>query len=207
MEKINLILQRLSEYAKINNVPIVSQEAADIVVRTIEELKPHNILELGTAIGYSTLLIAASMPADGKIVSVELDEMRTATAREAIEAADMQERIRLLSGDAKDVLQVLNGKFDMVFIDAAKAQYPYYLEKVKPLLTDEACIIADNVLFRGWVEGVVAPPRRFRTIVKRLRAYLQAVTTEPEYTTALYRIGDGVAVTRFKRGQDEYEEN
>ena len=100
-----------------------------------------------------------------------------------------------MTGDAGENLLQLQGKFDLVFIDAAKGQYPDYFRKVHPLLADDAVIIADNVLFRGYVRGGVEAPRRFRTIVKRLREYIDLLENSQEFQTEIFENGDGLAVS------------
>ena len=117
------------------------------------------------------------------------------------------QQIRIITGDAGENIQKLTGFFDMVFIDAAKGQYPDYFRKIYPLLTEDALVVADNVLFRGYVRGDVPAPRRFRTIVKRLREYIAMVTDSGEFQTEIYENGDGLAVSQRLAGKGNVENN
>ncbi len=191
-------LEVMKDYAIKNKVPIVQQEAEDILINLVKQQNPQSILEIGTAIGYSTLVMAAHLPATSHITTIELNEERAEIARNFIQQAGAADRITLLCGDAGELLPQLSGSFVMVFIDAAKGQYPDYLAKIMDKLTKGACIVADNVFFRGMViNEAVDTPRRFRTIVKRLRGYLNTVTADPRFSTTLYKTEDGLAVSYF----------
>lgn len=196
MEAIAAQLHIMKDYAMKNKVPIIQQEAEDILTDLVIKNNPQTILEIGTAIGYSTLVMAARLPAASRIITIELNEERAEIARHNIRQAGVEEQITLLCGDAGMIIPQLMERFDMVFIDAAKGQYPDYLAKIMDKLTAGACIVADNVLFRGMVMNENdAAPRRFRTIVKRLRSYLHTVSEDPRFSTTLYQTEDGLAVS------------
>lgn len=196
MEAIAAQLHIMKDYAMKNKVPIIQQEAEDILTDLVRKNNPQTILEIGTAIGYSTLVMAAQLPAASRILTIELSEERAELARKFIRQAGVEEQITLLCGDAGKIIPQLMERFDMVFIDAAKGQYPDYLAKLMDKLTAGACIVADNVLFRGMVMNENdAAPRRFRTIVKRLRSYLHTVSADPRFSTTLYQTEDGLAVS------------
>ncbi|WP_033169524.1 O-methyltransferase [Selenomonas sp. ND2010] len=197
-----LLFQEMEQYAAENHVPIINERGRKAFLQVVQEKKPHRVLEIGMAIGYSTLQIAANSADDVKITTMELSEERVKTARSYIARSNYADRIRILSGDAGELLTSEAAKdapFDFVFIDAAKGQYVDYFRKVEPLLSDSAVILADNVLFRGYVLSEEKPPRRFKTIVKRLREYLELVTKTPGYSTEILENGDGLAVTRREK--------
>lgn len=195
------ILSEMEQYAVTYNVPIIQKESAQLLCEVTAANKPLSILEIGTAIGYSTLLLAAVMPVHGKITTIELDEQRVTVAKHFWAQAGISNKIELITGNAGEVLSGLTGKFDLVFIDAAKGQYLDYLFKIMDKLSPGAIVIADNVLFRGWVLESQAVPRRFRTIVKRLNAYLDFVTTDIRFDTVIHQIGDGMAVSHYQGEQ------
>ena len=197
MELVLESLKRLEEYAKSNHIPVIKENTRSLVVSLLQTSRPCAVLEIGTAIGYSALLMALHLPLDATITTIEIDDKRAALARTAIADAGLSTEIQVIVGDAAMVLPELAGPFDFVFMDAAKGQYPVYLEKLQGKLADGACIVADNVLFRGMVHSSAAIPRRFRTIVRRLQTYLAAVQEDPHLVTTLYEIDDGIAVTRF----------
>lgn len=202
MEDMELLFQEMEQYAAENHVPIINERGRKAFLHVVQEKKPHRVLEIGMAIGYSTLQIAANSADDVKITTMELSEERVKTARSYIARSNYADRIRILSGDAGELLTSEAAKdapFDFVFIDAAKGQYVDYFRKVEPLLSDSAVILADNVLFRGYVLSEEKPPRRFKTIVKRLREYLELVTKTPGYSTEILENGDGLAVTRREK--------
>lgn len=193
------ILSEMEQYAVKHNIPIISKDGAQLLQQVTSVAKPISILEIGTAIGYSTLLLAAAMAPNGRITTIEQDEQRLIVAKQFLARADVLDQIEIIAGNAGEVLTGLSGNYDFVFIDAAKGQYLDYLQKIIDKLSFEAVVIADNVLFRGWVMDNQAAPRRFRTIVKRLKAYLDFVCTDPRFNTVIHQTGDGLAVSHYKR--------
>ena len=192
MEK---LFKKMEEYGHANHVPIINENGLKVLLDTVRKYKPKRVLEIGTAIGYSALQIAANAAQGVEITTLELSEERARLARSFMEESPYNSQITILTGDAGKLLEEISGRYDFVFIDAAKGQYPDYFRKIQPYLADDAVIAADNVLFRGYVRGGVEAPRRFRTIVKRLREYLSMVENNPEYTTSIYDNGDGLAVS------------
>ena len=129
---------------------------------------------------------------------MELDDVRHGMASHFISQSDYAEKITLLKGDATELLEGLEGPFDLVFLDGPKGQYLKQLELIEPQLVEGAVVLADNVLFRGYVRGEKEPPRRFKTIVKRLQAYLNYVEQKEYYNTTIYPMGDGMSVSIWK---------
>ncbi|MDQ0204417.1 O-methyltransferase [Pectinatus haikarae] len=190
------LLNEMREYALTYKVPIIRDQAARILCKTAAEEKPHRILEIGTAIGYSALLLAYSISSDAEIITLEIDDKRIKTAESFFSRSPYHNNITLLKGDAAETLTTLSGKFDFIFIDAAKGQYVRYLHAVLPLLSAGGTIVSDNVLFRGYVESVGKPPRRYKTIVKRLREYICEIKANRYFKTTIYYEGDGLAVSK-----------
>ena len=188
----------MESYAALHHVPIINERGRQAFLQVVQEAKPHRVLEIGTAIGYSSLLMAQHGAADIDITTLELSDERIKTAQGYIDRSAYADRIHIMGGDAAEnllKLQLTGQEFDFVFIDAAKGQYVDYFHKIQPMLADKAVILADNVLFRGYVKGDVPTPRRFKTIVKRLREYIELVS-QPPYVTEILENGDGLAVTR-----------
>lgn len=196
----NKLLETMELYAKEHRVPIINERGREVLLALVRAKKPRRVLEIGTAIGYSTLLIAANSGEPVEIVTLELDEKRAELAAGFIAQSAYASNITILTGDAGVLLTGLAGRFDLVFIDAAKGQYPDYFRKAERLLADGGVIAADNVLFRGYVMGEAAPPRRYKTIVSRLRKYIEMATNHPSFTTKIYEDGDGLAVS-YHRGE------
>lgn len=192
------LLQEMEAYAQREHVPIINERGRRAFVQVIEKVKPHRVLEIGTAIGYSALLMAMHGAEDIAITTLELSEERARLAAAYWQRCPYRECISLQVGDAGRLLEEMappTGGYDFVFIDAAKGQYVDYFRKVQPLLSPQAVIVADNVLFRGYVLGEEKPPRRYRTIVKRLREYLALASDTPGFETEIMENGDGLAVT------------
>ncbi len=198
MGKYTELFKEMEEFAEQYQVPIISPQGGNLLVEIIKKQKPNRILEIGTAIGYSALLMEANMPCNGNIVTIEQNEERLAVARTFIQKAGAENKIQVLAGDAALVLSQIEGTFDMVFIDAAKGQYLDYLQKIIPHLAPGAVIIADNVLFRGWVLGENSPPKRFRTIVKRLKEYIEFIERDCRFETSIHETGDGMAISYYQ---------
>ncbi|SFW16592.1 O-methyltransferase [Selenomonas ruminantium] len=192
------LLREMEGYAALHHVPIINERGRQAFLQVVQEARPHRVLEIGTAIGYSSLLMAQHGAADIDITTLELSDERIKVAQGYIDRSAYADRIHIMGGDAAEnllKLQMTGQKFDFVFIDAAKGQYVDYFHKIQPMLADKAVILADNVLFRGYVKGDVPTPRRFKTIVKRLREYIELVS-QPPYVTEILENGDGLAVTR-----------
>lgn len=200
----DLLLKKMEEYAKKYRVPIINENGKRVLVSVIGEKKPKKVLEIGTAIGYSALLIAQHSDPEIKILSLELDEQRAEVASSFLSESSYEDKIEIRQGDAAQILNTLTDFYDVIFIDAAKGQYPYYFKQALSLLAKDGVIIADNVLFRGYVESSEKPPRRYKTIVNRLREYIKMATEHPEFETKIHHDGDGLAVS-YHRGKNSEE--
>ena len=196
--EIKEILNEQRIYAVINHVPILRESEVHLFEELIGLYRPQRVLEIGTAIGYSTLLLARHLGPDGTATSVELDEVRHEMAKYYVEKSPYADRVELCLGDAEAVIDTLSGPFDLVFLDGPKGQYLRQLEALLPKLAPGAVILADNVLFRGYVRGDKEAPRRYKTIVKRLREYLTFVEDRRRFNTTIYPLGDGMSVTIWK---------
>lgn len=191
------LFKEMEIFAEENHVPIIKEAERAIFRGIMAKYQPKHILEIGTAIGYSALLMA-HCGQGAKIKTLELSEERARTAQSFIDRSPYKDDIEIVVGDAGETLLSLAATemFDMVFIDAAKGQYPDYLQKILPHLNVGGVIVTDNVLFRGYVLGTGKPPRRYKTIVKRLREYLQIINDEKIFKTMIYEDGDGLAVSQ-----------
>ena len=158
--------------------------------------KPKRILEVGTAIGFSALLMSEFMPQDGHITTIENYEKRIPIAKANFQKYGKEDRITLLEGDAAEVLKTLEGPYDFIFMDAAKGQYIHYLPQIMRILTPGGVLISDNVMQDGdIIESKYAVTRRDRTIHRRMREYLYTLTHHEELQTSILTLGDGVAVS------------
>lgn len=190
------LVREIAREAVASCVPIVRRETASLLQTLIAMKRPRQILEVGTAVGYSALLMAQSMPADCRITTIEKYEKRIPVARENFRRAGEEGRITLLEGDAAQVLKELTGPFDFVFMDAAKGQYLHFLEEVLRLLPSGGVLVSDNVLQDGEIlESRFAVERRSRTIHSRMREYLYILKHHPQLATSVIPIGDGVTLS------------
>lgn len=192
------ILNEQRIYAVLNKVPILRESEVHLFEELISLYKPSRILEVGTAIGYSALLLARHGSSEVQIDTIELDEQRYGMAQHFIGQSKYKDQISLHLGDANEVLPTLEGPYDLVFLDGPKGQYKKQLEIIEPKLAPQAVVLADNVLFRGYVRGGKEAPHRYKTIVKRLRDYLDLVEDKERYNTTIYPLGDGMSVSVWK---------
>ena len=199
----SLLLEAIEEQAHIDQVPIIRKEMESFLRVMLMIHRPKKILELGTAIGYSALFMSECVDVD-KIVTIENYEKRIPIAKENFKKAGKEEQIMLLEGDAMELMPTLEAEtFDFVFMDAAKAQYIYFLPEVLRLMKPGAVLITDNILQEGvLIESRFTVRRRDRTIHKRMREYLEAVKKHPELETSIVPIGDGITMS-VKRGEQE----
>ncbi|WP_334293309.1 O-methyltransferase [Maledivibacter halophilus] len=193
------IIKEMEEFARDNNIPIVHPEVAKFLDVIIKISKVKSILEVGTAIGYSALIFSRAMGNEGKIVTIEKSEDMYNLAKNNIKKAGQKANIDILLGDGREVLPQIEGKFDMIFLDAAKGHYQKFLLSCIDRLNDNGIIVSDNVLYKGMVASNQYVVRRKITIVKRMRKYLNYISNHPRLTTSIIPIGDGVALT-YKLG-------
>lgn len=193
--KISIEFDELRKYAEKNNVPIIHREVGEFLKTLLKMNPPKHILEIGTAIGFSSIFFARNTPDSTQITTLELNEDIILTAKENINKFGVADRINIIQGNALDIIPHLENKYDFVFIDAAKGQYLNFFEKVEPKLTQKAIIISDNILFRGMVADDDLLIRRKKTIVNRLRKYLNLLTIKEGYTSSILPIGDGICLT------------
>ena len=198
-------IERIREEALATDVPIIKRSSEAFMKSLLKIKRYTNILELGTAVAYSTLIIAEN--SEAQITTVEKFEPRIKIAKENIKFSKFKDRIELICEDVDIVLKNLviqNKKYDFIFMDAAKAQYIKWLPDIKLLLEDEGVLFSDNILQEGSIiESKFAIDRRDRTIHKRLREYLRVLTSDKNLTTSIIPIGDGVALSIYNRRINE----
>lgn len=188
----------LEEFAKNNHIPIVEPEVRQLLKMILLTEQPKSILEIGTAIGYSSIVMKKACP-DAKITTVENYEKNANFARENFEKYGYDD-IELIFGDGYEVMKNMDTKFDLIFIDAAKGQYIKYFEEAVRLSNKNSVIVCDNVLFRGMVCEKEFYEHRHRkiTIVKRLREFLEIISDSSKYDTTIIPIDDGMSITKLK---------
>ena len=190
------LIETIAENAVKNRVPIIRRETASLLKTMVTLVAPNRILEVGTAVGYSALLMASVMPKECRITTIEKYEKRIPEAKENFRLAGMEEKITLLEGDAAEVLKTLEGPYDFIFMDAAKGQYIHYLPEVMRLLGTDGVLVSDNVLQEGdIIESRFAVERRNRTIHSRMREYLYELKHHDQLQTSIIPLGDGVALS------------
>ena len=189
-------LEELERQAKRDGVPIIRREMQSFLKVLMAAFRPERILEVGTAVGFSALLMSEYNPVPCQIVTIENYEKRIPIARENFRRAGKEDRITLIEGDAMKVLEELEGSYDFVFMDAAKGQYIAYLPEVLRILEPDGVLVSDNVLQDGdIIESRFVVERRDRTIHSRMREYLYTLKHHPELETSIIPLGDGTAVS------------
>jgi predicted O-methyltransferase YrrM len=190
------ILKEIEEFARENGVPIVQKESGRFLEFMVSMKKPFKILELGTAIGFSSILMYEAAGTNPNIVTIERDEKMIELARLNLKKFNLEDKIEIKEGDCLEVLEALDETFDLIFMDAGKGHYNHFLPHCLRLLEKDGIIVADNVLFRGMVASDDLVKRRKITIVKRMRTYLDMVSRDNDLITSVIPIGDGIATTR-----------
>ncbi len=192
----NPVIEAIEQEALNTFVPIIRKETQSFLKVLLLMKKPMRVLEVGTAIGFSAILMSEYMPEGSHITTIEKYEKRIPIARENFKRAGKEEKITLLEGDALEILQSLDGVYDLIFMDAAKGQYIHYMPEAIRLLAPEGVLVSDNVLQDGdIIESRFAVERRNRTIHSRMREYLYELKHNEELQTSLIPLGDGVALS------------
>ena len=190
-------LMKIKEKALENHIPIIMDDTLEVIANILTKIKPKTILEIGAAVGYSAMCFSKYLQDDGIIDTIERDEERIQEAKENFVKVGVQDKINLYEGDAVDILPTLNGKYDVVFIDAAKGKYPFFLEQALRMLNDKGVIIADNVLYKGYVMSDYNKHKQ-RTAVRNLREYIARVNEDANLDTEILEVGDGLAISYKK---------
>ena len=190
------MLDQIEREATADYVPIIRKEMQSFLKFLLAMKKPARILEVGTAVGFSAILMAGYDPVPCQITTIENYEKRIPIARENFKRAGKEAQIALLEGDAAEVLKTLEDPYDFIFMDAAKGQYIHFLPEILRLLAKDGVLVSDNVLQDGDViESRFAVTRRNRTIHKRMREYLYTLTHSEELVTAVLPVGDGITLS------------
>ena len=181
-------------------IPVADDETLNFLLLTLAAVKPQRILEIGTAVGLSTVAMLYAAP-DARITTMELEEERYLEAKENFVEFGVANRVNAYMGDAGEILAMMDGKFDFVFLDGPKAQYEKYLFDLKRLMKKGAVLFADDVLLYGWVSGVEPTPQKRHSIVDKIRSYLDTITKDKSFITSVLDIGDGVALSVYNGGE------
>ena len=190
------ILEDIEREALADNVPIIRREMQSFLKVLLMVKKPMRVLEVGTAVGFSALLMSEYLPESAVITTIENYEKRIPIARENFRKAERESQITLLEGDAGEILKGLKGSFDMIFMDAAKGQYIHWLPDVLRLMHKGSVLVSDNVLQEGdIIESHYLVERRNRTIYKRMRQYLYELKHNPLLETSILPLGDGASIS------------
>lgn len=190
------LLEAIEQEALDTFVPIIRKETQSFLKVLLRMKKPVRVLEIGTAVGFSALLMSEYMPENGHITTVENYKKRIPIARENFKRAGKEEQITLIEGDALAVMKKLDGPYDFIFMDAAKGQYIHYMPEVIRLLAPEGVLVSDNVLQDGdIIESRFAVERRNRTIHSRMREYLYELKHNEHLQTSILPLGDGIALS------------
>ena len=198
MNTSSIKFENIKQKALSDHIPIIMDDTLLEIEKRMQEKKPTKILEIGTAVGYSAICFSNFLDDNGKIDTIERDEERVKEAIENISQMELEDKINIIVGDAVEILPTLNGKYDMIFIDAAKGKYPFFLKEALRLLSDNGTIFADNILYKGYVMSDYNKHKQ-RTAVRNLREYIQEVTKNPNLETEILEVGDGLAISRLKK--------
>ncbi len=179
-------------------IPVADDETLQFLLVTLQMAKPLKILEIGTAVGLSGVAMLQACKT-ATLTTIELEEERYLEAKENFKAFGVENRVSAYLGDAGEILAMMDGQFDFVFLDGPKAQYEKYLFDLKRLMKKGAILFADDVLLYGWVSGEEETPQKRRSIVEKIRSYLQVITTDKDFITSVLNVGDGVALSVYTK--------
>ena len=184
-------------------IPVADEETLGFLLLTLEMCKPARILEIGTAVGLSGVAMLQTLP-NAKLTTIELEEERYEEAKKNFADFGVEARVNAYLGDAAEILAMMDGQFDFVFLDGPKAQYEKYLFDLKRLMKKGAVLFSDDVLLYGWVSGVEPTPQKRHSIVDKIRSYLKTLTADEDFRTSVLDVGDGVALSVY-HGKEKKE--
>ena len=184
----------IREYAEARHIPIMRLKSSDLLIKEIIDACPKRILEIGTAIGYSGIIMLLN--SDAELLTVEIDEERGEVAKANFKALGVNDRVKLIIGDALEVVPCITGNFDFILLDGPKGHYQELLPDLTRLLNLGGILFADNVLYMGLVEGEDLPARKHRTIVINMRRFINEIMSSNDYNARLITIEDGIIIGR-----------
>ena len=190
-------LVKIKQKALDDHIPIIMDDTLEVIEKELKEIKLRRILEIGTAVGYSAICFSEFLQNNGIIDTIEREHSRVIEALENIKRADVEDKINIIEGDAVEVLPTLTGKYDVVFIDASKGKYPFFLKEALRLLAPDGIIFADNVLYKGYVLSDYNKHKQ-RTAVRNLREFLSELQSNETLETQILKVGDGLAIAKRK---------
>lgn len=190
-------LEKIKQEALEQHVPIIMDDTLEVLESILSEVKPVKILEIGTAVGYSAICFSSFLEDNGYIDTIEREQERVEQAKINIKRAEVEDKVHIFEGDAVEILPTFEGSYDMIFIDAAKGKYPFFLEQAMRLISETGVIVADNVLYKGYVMSDYNKHKQ-RTAVRNLRQYIAEVQNNPMLETKILEVGDGLAISKRK---------
>ena len=195
MNKIEL--EKIKQKALEDHIPIIMDDTLEVIERELTKSKPKRLLEIGTAVGYSAICFTEFLAEDGIIDTIEREHDRVMQAMENIKKAEVEDKINIIEGDAVEILPSIDKKYDAIFIDASKGKYPFFLKEALRMLNKRGIILADNVLYKGYVMSDYNKHKQ-RTAVRNLREFLAQLQQNNELDTEILEVGDGLAIAKKK---------
>ena len=193
------LIRKIEKYADQKGIPIMEKEGIEFLTEFVRLNNVKNILEIGSAIGYSAIKMYEAAGTEPHITTVERSEEMINLAKENIKSFNLENKIEIKEGDCLEILEALDEPYDLIFMYAGKGHYNHFLPHCLRLLKEDGIIIADNVLFRGMVASDDLVKRRKITIVKRMRTYLELVSQDKSLITSVIPMGDGIAITKRRK--------
>ena len=184
----------LREKAKLNGEPILRDKSFELLLKTVKEKKPAKILEIGVNVGLSGIAMLITSPTSS-LSGIEIDEEKAKIAKDNYKKFKVEDRAKIFLGDAGEIIPILTGKYDFIFLDGPKGHYYEFLLNLLPLLNKGGILFADNVLFRGFVDGRVKTPHRYNTTKNSMSKFLKRITEDKGLKTTVYDMEDGVSIT------------
>ncbi len=193
-------LADIREKARAEGIPVMLPATSQFLSTIVKLNCPKNILEIGTAVGYSGSLMLKHSHKQSRLTTIEMCDESIAKARKNFKAQNFENRVRIFQGDASEIIPLMSGKFDFIFLDGPKSRYYEYYPYLKNMLVKGGVLVSDNVLFRDLISGEKKAHKRMNTIVFHMREFLDKLTKDDDFQTSVYDVGDGMAISIKVKG-------